>query len=429
MKAGYFKRAVILGGLGLGSMLWLAVMIWGLQTAVSAHNRPGSGLAIEPTGSGGGVYEPGHVPHLSPAQRQDIEQILATNTARLQAKGRLPALSDGSTLTLAWPLSHTAALTADFGYYGISNFVDHNPLFPNQVLDYQCGGRSYDLPGGYNHPGTDFFLWPFPWNKMDAGDVAVVAVAPGLIIHTQDGFFDRQCGFTNQPWNAVYIRHADGSTAWYGHLKQGSVLTKTVGDTVAAGEYLGLVGSSGSSTGPHLHLELFDSMGQLIDPYAGSCNQTVSVSWWDEQRPYYDSAVNKITTGSAAPHFPPCPANEVTYEQTVFTPGSTIYFTTYYRDQLSSQTSHYALYMPNGNLYYQWSHNSNTDHFAASYWWWSFYFGPTVPQGKWRFAVTFAGQTYEQFFYIEEPTMPVPDPPPPISYTDFIYLPTILQDD
>ena len=47
--------------------------------------------------------------------------------------------------------------------------------------------------------------------------------------------------------------HADGSVAWYGHMKAGSLTNKAVGQTVSSGEYLGIVGSSGNSTGPHLH--------------------------------------------------------------------------------------------------------------------------------------------------------------------------------
>jgi murein DD-endopeptidase MepM/ murein hydrolase activator NlpD len=429
MKDGGFGRAIVLWGMGAIAILLLGMFIWGWQSAVSANNLQTAITDIGPGGSGGGVYEPGHVPHLSPAQRQEIEQTIAANIDRLAAAGQLPPLQAESTLTLNWPLSHTNPVTSDFGYHGISNFVDHDPLFPNQRLDYNCGNRTYDLPSGYNHRGTDFFLWPFPWNTMDAGEVAVVAAAPGLIIHKQDGYYDRSCSFTGQPWNAVYILHADGSKAWYGHLKQGSVLTKSVGEAVAAGEYLGLVGSSGNSTGPHLHLELFDSAGQMLDPYAGSCNPTITVSWWDEQRPYYDSAVNKITTGSAAPYFPPCPANEVTNEQTVFAPGSDIYFTTYYRDQLGSQTSHYALYMPDGDLYYQWSHNSNANHYAASYWWWWFHMGTDSPRGQWCFRVTFAGQTYSHSFYILDPVTPTATPSPtlqpPTSDTDFVYLPYV----
>ena len=75
-------------------------------------------------------------------------------------------------------------------------------------------------------------------------------VIGGLLVLGIDGSFDESCGANGRPWNAVYIEHFDGSVAWYGHLKKDSLTSKGIGDLVLAGEYLGIVGSSGSSTGP-----------------------------------------------------------------------------------------------------------------------------------------------------------------------------------
>lgn len=61
----------------------------------------------------------------------------------------------------------------------------------------------------------------------------------------------------------VRVRHADGSVAVYGHL--GAGLDVQVGDKVAAGDQLGVVGMTGRTTGPHLHLELTVS-GAAVDP-------------------------------------------------------------------------------------------------------------------------------------------------------------------
>jgi hypothetical protein len=129
----------------------------------------------------------------------------------------------------------------DNGYYGISNYIDQNPSFPNQLLDYNCGNRTYDISSGYNHAGTDIFTWPYYWQKMERNIVQVIAAAPGTIIAKSDGNFDQNCSFTACDWNAVYIMHADGSVAWYGHMKAGSLTNKTVGQTVLTGEYLGIV--------------------------------------------------------------------------------------------------------------------------------------------------------------------------------------------
>jgi murein DD-endopeptidase MepM/ murein hydrolase activator NlpD len=53
--------------------------------------------------------------------------------------------------------------------------------------------------------------------------------------------------------NLVRIRHANGVETYYAHL---SAIDVQVGDTVDKGQRIGLVGSTGNSTGPHLHLEV-----------------------------------------------------------------------------------------------------------------------------------------------------------------------------
>ena len=53
--------------------------------------------------------------------------------------------------------------------------------------------------------------------------------------------------------NLVVIQHSTGYTTWYAHLQQ---ITSYVGEQVSAGTRIGYVGSTGYSTGPHLHFEL-----------------------------------------------------------------------------------------------------------------------------------------------------------------------------
>lgn len=52
--------------------------------------------------------------------------------------------------------------------------------------------------------------------------------------------------------NLIIIRHANGLETYYGHLSKRDV---EVGDWVDAGQQIGLIGSTGRSTGPHLHFE------------------------------------------------------------------------------------------------------------------------------------------------------------------------------
>ena len=61
----------------------------------------------------------------------------------------------------------------------------------------------------------------------------------------------------------VRIRHGDGSESLYGHLD--SDLPVRVGDRVEAGDRIGMIGMTGHTTGPHLHLEL-SVRGRTVDP-------------------------------------------------------------------------------------------------------------------------------------------------------------------
>lgn len=62
--------------------------------------------------------------------------------------------------------------------------------------------------------------------------------------------------------NYVVVDHGDGYTSLYGHLQKATVKK---GDTVSAGQQVGVIGSTGNSSGPHLHLRVHKN-GQSIDP-------------------------------------------------------------------------------------------------------------------------------------------------------------------
>jgi murein DD-endopeptidase MepM/ murein hydrolase activator NlpD len=157
------------------------------------------------------------------------------------------------------------------------NYVDD--AAGSGIQDYTCGPKTYD-----GHLGTDITLPSFA--VMDSG-VAVRAVAGGTVIGTHDGEFDHQKSWIDGAmWNYVAIRHADGVQTIYGHLKQNSVAVLD-GQGVAAGTVLGQVGSSGISDIPHLHLEVRDRNGAVIDPWRGPCG--ASASRWAAQLAYQNT--------------------------------------------------------------------------------------------------------------------------------------------
>ncbi len=331
---------------------------------------------------------------ITPAQRAEIINMLQTNEARLRNEGKLLANRNPTVTAFAWPIKQ-AINNNDNGYYGISNYIDQNAAFPNQIRDYNCGTRSYDVASGYNHAGTDIFSWPYSWQKMSRNAVEIIAAAPGTIIAKSDGNFDQNCAFCTSAcnWNAVYVMHADGSAAWYGHMKSGSLTTKLIGATVALGEYLGVMGSSGNSTGPHLHFEVYTNSAytQLVDPWAGACNSLNGLtSWWANQQPYYVSTLNKVMTSGAAPATGNCPNAENTNEKINFANGETVFLSSYYRDQLAGQQSFHTIYRPDNSVYTSWTQSFNT-YYSASWWYYTMVLPNSAPTGIWRYEILYNG--------------------------------------
>jgi Peptidase family M23 len=134
-------------------------------------------------------------------------------------------------------------------------------------LDYMCGWLSYD-----DAIGTDIAVADL--DAMNQG-VAVLAAAGGTVIGARhdmddvdvhkigkDALKGKDCG------NGVNIDHGDGWTTQYCHLRRNSVAVRP-GDTVAAGQRLGLVGLSGNTEFPHLEITV-RHLDTVVDPFVGT---------------------------------------------------------------------------------------------------------------------------------------------------------------
>jgi murein DD-endopeptidase MepM/ murein hydrolase activator NlpD len=108
------------------------------------------------------------------------------------------------------------------------------------------GSRSNPFNEGRSefHPGLDF--------RGDIGD-PVKCTASGKVIFT-----GRAGGYGN----CVRIRHTDGIETWYGHLSR---IMVHEGEHVDVAQVIGKVGSTGRSTGPHLHYEVRRN-GKAVNP-------------------------------------------------------------------------------------------------------------------------------------------------------------------
>lgn len=169
--------------------------------------------------------------------------------------------------------------------------VDHDPVDGTGLAgDAMCTdylGRPF--PNCYDqHDGSDYIL-DGGFTAMDAGSAVVIAAADGVVIETEDGHYDRchsdleyggvSCDGNDGIANSVVVEHPDGLVTRYWHLMRDSVAV-SVGDEVACGQRLGVIGSSGLSSMPHLHFEV-QLDGVTIDPYAGPWSQ--EESYWAEQ--------------------------------------------------------------------------------------------------------------------------------------------------
>ncbi|WP_239351927.1 M23 family metallopeptidase [Snodgrassella communis] len=89
------------------------------------------------------------------------------------------------------------------------------------------------------------------------------AVASGTPIHAPSDGTVESFGIKGGYGNAVVLRHNDSMQTLYGHMSAFANLS--IGQHVRAGEIIGYVGSTGVSTGPHLHYEVRIN-GQPVNP-------------------------------------------------------------------------------------------------------------------------------------------------------------------
>ncbi len=347
------------------------------------------------------IFNEHKTPCLTKEQRASIITSLQESEANLKAQKKLvfDTKNSGDNVLYTWPVEKASGFSYN-DVWAISNYVDHDPDF-QEITDYNCGSRSYDLASGYDHQGVDVFTWPFGWRQMENDEALITAAADGQIIFKRDGEPDRNCDLSGDlQWNAVYIQHADGTVAWYGHMKTGSVTTKNVGDTVSQGEVLGTIGSSGFSSGPHLHFETWEdsSYTTLIDPYVGACNNWDAQSKWESQKGYRESKVNAVLTHSNPPVFNACPNTEITNESNEFEVSDTIYFALYMRDQILGTSINLKVIKPDNSILFDWNFDFDAT-YDASWWYWNFT-DVYDQEGTWTWQATYAGETVSHTFTV-----------------------------
>lgn len=109
------------------------------------------------------------------------------------------------------------------------------------------GNRLHPIQGVYkNHAGIDI-------SGSNVNGAPVVAAADGVVTYA---------GWIGGYGNCIIINHGSGIVSLYGH---GSETVATVGQVVKQGDIIMKVGSTGNSTGPHVHFAIRKN-GEVVDP-------------------------------------------------------------------------------------------------------------------------------------------------------------------
>ncbi|MBN1371076.1 MAG: peptidoglycan DD-metalloendopeptidase family protein [Anaerolineaceae bacterium] len=133
------------------------------------------------------------------------------------------------------------------------------PGYCGSVYDGYIGG------GTFVWPSTERFLSGYDWSPqtnhfgIDIGGQtgnAIYATDSGVVVYS--GWHERGYGYV------IIIDHGNGWQSLYAHLSQ---IYSGCGESVSQGAIIGLMGSTGNSTGPHLHFELMNASGTRVNPW------------------------------------------------------------------------------------------------------------------------------------------------------------------
>ncbi|WP_446037508.1 peptidoglycan DD-metalloendopeptidase family protein [Streptomyces sp. SID1143] len=198
-------------------------------------NRPADGPADGPAHKTAPVSEQ---PSEAPEKKQEPAPAPATDASPATS----PAADTDATARTEPAPATTGATTGTASDAAATKGTYTKPL------------ASYRLSAGFGQAGN---MWQSEHTGQDftaPNGTPVKAVHAGTV---------KAAGWAGSYGYRVVLRLEDGTEVWFCHL---SSMTKSAGDKVATGEVIGRVGSTGTSSGPHLHVEVRPDGGAPVDP-------------------------------------------------------------------------------------------------------------------------------------------------------------------
>lgn len=267
--------------------------------------------------------------------------------------------------------------------WGITNYVNVARAV-GQVADFAGGNYTYYLPGLGGETGHDLTLANFA--AMDAG-TEVYAAAAGKVIAVVDGNFDRNTTLDNPASNYVVIDCGNGWVTSYYHFRTNTILVRP-GQRVAQGQMLGLAGSSGDSSWPHLCFLVYhqgDNVEPCYDPstffadplpYQGDVHAVVDSGVTSD----HASALADLARGER-----PVPAN-------VFTQAAgqelTLWFQAYTR---AGDLVSYKFFRPDGAEVAAFAKSYVVGELRGGFQYWYYNLPANLPLGTWHIRISING--------------------------------------
>lgn len=189
--------------------------------------------------------------HASTTASHTATPSKAPSKAPAKTEAKAPAATNASSSSSDTSASDQTSTSADQG--SSSGYV--HPVPGNHTTAYRASGANWSSG---SHTGIDF--------PVSTG-TSVKAITSGTVV---------TAGWGGAYGNEVVIKHADGHYSQYGHM---SSLSVSAGQTVTAGQQVGLSGATGNATGPHLHFEIRTgpAYGSDVDPIAYLASHGINV--------------------------------------------------------------------------------------------------------------------------------------------------------
>lgn len=230
----------------------ISTILWENSLTAKSYIRPGDKLAILPvSGVSHKIVRGESLKSIAKKYGVDEEDLLAINKVGANIKiGKTLIIPGGRPLSEGVSIARTTTPTrrTDTGRVSTANLSE-----PKESAGRVSGAKMNWPTTGYRI--TQYYSWRH--NGLD------IANKIGTPIYAADDGVVETAGWNSGGYgNQIVINHGGGKKTRYGHLSAFSV---RVGQEVEKGQYIAAMGSTGHSTGPHIHFEVMFS-GRRYNP-------------------------------------------------------------------------------------------------------------------------------------------------------------------